>query len=146
MARLLDANAQGADVAVAGLIHDTRLIDGGELFLALKGQTTDGHDHINTAREMGAGAALVARPVDDPLPQVIVGDVLAAAGQLAGAWRASLDVSVVGIRATTTTKSACRSPYRGWMPATNTPSSKWGRRARVIFVTCRSWSSPRWGS
>ena len=97
MARLLDAHAQGADVAVAGLIHDTRLIDGGELFLALKGQTTDGHDHINKAREMGASAALVARPVDDPLPQVIVGDVLAAAGQLASAWRASLDVSVVGI-------------------------------------------------
>ena len=97
ISELLGGQSRGADVAVAGMSHDTRLMTGGELFLALKGQHSDGHDHLAEARAQGAGAALVSHGVDDPLPQVVVGDVLLAAGQLAAAWRASLDVQVVGI-------------------------------------------------
>lgn len=97
IARILGGQVHGEDVPVDGMIHDTRRMSPGALFLALKGAHSDGHDHIATARETGAAAALVCRPVDDPLPQVVVEDVLLAAGQLAGAWRASLDVEIIGI-------------------------------------------------
>ena len=97
IAEALGGQALGPDVSVNGMIHDTRRMSPDALFLALKGAHSDGHDHIAAAREAGAGAALVSRAVDDPLPQVVVDDVLLAAGQLAGAWRASLDVEVVGI-------------------------------------------------
>ena len=97
IAEALGGQALGPDVSVNGMIHDTRRMSPDALFLALKGAHNDGHEHIAMAREAGAAAALVSRAVDDPLPQVMVDDVLLAAGQLAGAWRASLDVEVVGI-------------------------------------------------
>ncbi len=97
IAEALGGQALGPDVSVNGMIHDTRRMSPDALFLALKGAHSDGHEHIAMAREAGAAAALVSRAVDDPLPQVMVDDVLLAAGQLAGAWRASLDVEVVGI-------------------------------------------------
>lgn len=97
IAEVLGGQALGPDVSVNGMIHDTRRMSPDALFLALKGAHSDGHEHVAMAREAGAAAALVSRAVDDPLPQVVVDDVLLAAGQLAGAWRATLDVEVVGI-------------------------------------------------
>ncbi len=97
IAEVLGGQHHGESVLVEGMIHDTRLLSHGNLFLALKGEHSDGHAHLSEARAAGASAALVSKPVDDPLPQIIVSDVLVAAGELAAAWRASLDVQVVGI-------------------------------------------------
>ncbi len=97
MAEILGATPVGADVSVTGLIHDTRLISPNAMFLALEGEHADGHDFLDQAAKAGAAAALVSHAVDSDLPQVIVEDVLIAAGQLASAWRASLDVTVIGI-------------------------------------------------
>lgn len=97
IAEVLGGQHHGEAVPVDGMIHDTRLLSKGNLFLALKGANSDGHEHLAQARAAGASAALVARAIDDPLPQIEVSDVLIAAGELAAAWRASLDVQVVGI-------------------------------------------------
>ncbi len=97
IAEALGGIHHGECVDVNGMIHDTRLMSAGNLFLALKGEHSDGHAHLAAAREAGASAALVSRYVDDPLPQIEVTDVLIAAGELAALWRASLDVQVVGI-------------------------------------------------
>ena len=40
---------------------DTRTIESGFLFVALKGDTFDGHDFINTAIEKGATGAIVEK-------------------------------------------------------------------------------------
>ncbi len=97
IAALLGAEALGADVPIDGLIHDTRKITPAAMFLAFKGEHSDGHDFLLKAKQAGASSAMVSRAVDCDLPQVVVDDVLLAAGQLAARWRASLDVKVVGI-------------------------------------------------
>lgn len=65
--------------------------------MALKGEHSDGHEHVESAAEMGAAAALVARPVNVNIPQLIVADVEKALQQAAAQWRQSLDVFVLGI-------------------------------------------------
>jgi UDP-N-acetylmuramoyl-tripeptide--D-alanyl-D-alanine ligase len=86
-ARLLDGEASGEDVAFAAVDIDSRRVAAGALFVALAGPNFDGHDFVAAARERGACAALVSRPVADPLPQVRVADTRLALGRLAAAWR-----------------------------------------------------------
>ncbi len=58
---------------ITGISHDSRRVRPGHLFVALKGQHADGHDHLAEAAAKGAVAALVDHPVDDaPLPLVVV--------------------------------------------------------------------------
>ena len=90
--------AQGS-WAVDGVSIDTRTIEAGDLFVALK-DVRDGHDFVAAALEAGAGAAMVSRVPDDvpsDAPLLIVDDVLAALERLAVAARARTDAKVVGI-------------------------------------------------
>lgn len=88
---------QGADAEVTGFSIDTRTLKPGDLFVALPGERVDGHDFVAMARERGAVGALVTRPVDAAIPQVIVDDTQLALGDLASAVRAQSDVRVIGI-------------------------------------------------
>ncbi len=88
---------QGADPDVCGISTDSRTIKPGEVFVALIGETHDGHDHVAAAAERGAAGAIVSRRVDADIPQVVVADTLHALGDLASAVRAQRDVTVVGI-------------------------------------------------
>ncbi len=87
--RLSHAGLRGAsdDQVISGLDTDTRRIQPGALFVALKGPTFDGHDFLAGALERGVAAAVVERWQDSPLPQLKVTDSLAALGQIAAAWR-----------------------------------------------------------
>lgn len=77
----------GADVAFTVVSTDSRRLPAGALFVALTGPHFDGHDFLAAARAQGACAALVSRPVADPLPQLRVADTQLALGQLAAHWR-----------------------------------------------------------
>jgi UDP-N-acetylmuramoyl-tripeptide--D-alanyl-D-alanine ligase len=88
---------QGADAQVRGVSTDTRSLQAGDLFVALQGDTHDGHDHVAEAEARGAVGVIVARRVDTALPQIVVADTLHALGDLASAVRAQRDVSVIGI-------------------------------------------------
>jgi len=83
----LDGEWSGDDAAFTAVSTDTRQLSPGALFVALTGPNFDGHDFIAVARESGACAALVSRPVDDPLPQMRVADTRLALGRLAATWR-----------------------------------------------------------
>ena len=87
----------GADGVVSGVSTDTRTLRGGELFVALVGESHDAHAFVAQARERGAAAALVSRRVEVDLPQVLVRDTLLALGDLASAVRAQRRARVVGI-------------------------------------------------
>jgi UDP-N-acetylmuramoyl-tripeptide--D-alanyl-D-alanine ligase len=88
----------GADTDVTSFAIDTRRIQQGDLFVALPGEHVDGHDFVAAAAEKGAAAALVTRPVNVDLPQVIVNDTQLALGDLASAVRAQNNkVRVIGI-------------------------------------------------
>lgn len=95
--RLLDSSAGLDDAEITGVAIDTRKLQPGDLFVAIKGERVDGHDYLDEAAARGAVAALVTRKVDSELPQVLVNDAELALGDLASAVRAQRDVRVVGI-------------------------------------------------
>lgn len=106
MALWLSGDAVGAtggeatrDFAITGVSIDTRTIQEGDLFVALKA-ARDGHDFVAMAFEKGAGAALVThRPagVSEDAPLLIVPDVLAALEDLGRAARARVKGKVLAI-------------------------------------------------
>ena len=57
----LGAPSAGLRAAVTGVSIDTRTLLPGDLFVAIKGDAHDGHDHIARAFEGGASAAIVSR-------------------------------------------------------------------------------------
>ncbi|WP_170516453.1 UDP-N-acetylmuramoyl-tripeptide--D-alanyl-D-alanine ligase [Ruegeria atlantica] len=87
------------DWAVNGVSIDTRTIQPGDLFVALKA-ARDGHDFVAQALEKGAGAALVSRipeSVSEDAPLLIVDDVQTGLEALGQAGRARTDARVVGV-------------------------------------------------
>ena len=68
------------------IITDTRKIEKGDIFLAIKGDNFDGHDYVETAKDKGAVLAIVSRAVESDLPQLVVTDTKLALGKL-GAYR-----------------------------------------------------------
>jgi UDP-N-acetylmuramoyl-tripeptide--D-alanyl-D-alanine ligase len=87
------------DWTATGVSIDTRTLEPGDLFVALK-DVRDGHDFVAAALEKGAAAALVSRVpdgVEPDAPLLIVPDVLAALGALGRAARARTGAKVVGI-------------------------------------------------
>lgn len=90
---------------------DTRSLEPGALFVALRGENFDGHRFLAAAEDRGALAAVVdaAGIGENPcgLPAYIVKDTLKAYGDLATAYRRQFAIPVVGITGTvgkTTTK------------------------------------------
>src|SRR5688500_5478463 len=64
---------------------DTRTVRGGSgvLFVALRGERFDGHDHAAAAAAAGVRALLVSRELDAGVPQVVVADTTRALADLA---------------------------------------------------------------
>jgi UDP-N-acetylmuramoyl-tripeptide--D-alanyl-D-alanine ligase len=94
------------------VVHDSRAVQPGDLFVAVEGERFDGHAFVEAARESGAVAALVsgdwaAGLTALPLPLVVVEDSLAGFQQLAAYWRGLFNPRVIGITGSigkTTTK------------------------------------------
>lgn len=80
------------------IITDTRKIEKGDIFLAIKGDNFDGHDYVETAKDNGAVLAIVSRAVESDLPQLVVNDTKLSLGKL-GAYRRDqhLNLKVVAI-------------------------------------------------
>jgi UDP-N-acetylmuramoyl-tripeptide--D-alanyl-D-alanine ligase len=90
------------DAEFGWIERDSRRVNPGDLFIAVKGEQFDGHDFVGNAAENGAAAALVARSWLDRLPPVaipllVVDDPVVALQQLASARREALGVSVIGV-------------------------------------------------
>lgn len=105
-----ELRALGPETGVAGVTTDTRGLRAGELFVAVRGEKHDGHDHLEEAAERGAGAVLVEPAFADrelPCTIVVVRDTLVALGDLAAYHRRRLRprvVAVTGSNGKTTTK------------------------------------------
>ncbi len=106
----------GADRTVDAIATDTRALPGGDaLFVALKGGNFDGHAHVQAAADGGCVAALVARPLQVALPQVIVADTERALASLAAVVqreRATKVLAVTGSNGKTTVKTLLHSILR----------------------------------
>ena len=98
---------------LTGISTDSRQIQPGQIFLALKGETYDGHDFIERAVERGASGIIAEKGRGFRVPSkkdifiIEVTDTLRALGDLANWWRRRHEVVVAcitGSAGKTTTK------------------------------------------
>jgi UDP-N-acetylmuramoyl-tripeptide--D-alanyl-D-alanine ligase len=83
------------DFQCSGVEIDSRDVKEGDLFVALKGETTDGHKFLDAAFANGAAAAIVDRPIDRP--HVLVQDTSRALEALGAAARNRADAVIIGV-------------------------------------------------
>ncbi|MFB9175284.1 UDP-N-acetylmuramoylalanyl-D-glutamyl-2,6-diaminopimelate--D-alanyl-D-alanine ligase [Roseibium salinum] len=86
---------------ITGISIDSRTLEPGDAFVAIKGDRLDGHDYVSAALEAGASLALVAEDRLADLPEdgryVVVSDPLEALRQLGRAARARADARIVAV-------------------------------------------------
>jgi UDP-N-acetylmuramoyl-tripeptide--D-alanyl-D-alanine ligase len=92
---------QGEGFAISSVSIDTRTLQPGALFVALRGENFDGHHYLQQAADAGAKAALVNKlPEDQPAPlpcMLVESDTLTALENLARAARARSSATIFGI-------------------------------------------------
>jgi UDP-N-acetylmuramoyl-tripeptide--D-alanyl-D-alanine ligase len=94
-------NTTGHDVLIDAIATDTRTLDASDgqaaLFVALKGERFDAHEHIGDAVDAGVRAVLVSRQVAVAVPQVLVADTERALASFAAALQHTRSGKVVAI-------------------------------------------------
>ena len=89
VASAIGGRIHGVDPSVASAIrisdvtHDSRTAGPGVAFVAIRGFTTDGHDHVVGAVSGGAAAVIVEEPPPVGVPAVVVPDTRSALGTAA---------------------------------------------------------------
>jgi UDP-N-acetylmuramoyl-tripeptide--D-alanyl-D-alanine ligase len=97
-ARLCAGRFAGEDRVFAAVSSDTRALQVGDLYLALRGPRFDGNDFLQAAADAGAVAAVVDRPAAQaPLPLIQVQDGQQALTDAARGWRQLFKGVVVGV-------------------------------------------------
>lgn len=98
------------EAAVTGVETDSRAVHPGDLFVALRGEHTDGHRFVPNALENGAAGCLVEVPPQQLRPDrfyLLVEDTMKAIGQVARAYLSRFPIPVIAITGSvgkTTTK------------------------------------------
>jgi UDP-N-acetylmuramoyl-tripeptide--D-alanyl-D-alanine ligase len=104
----LSAQLIGMDRKFQRVSTDSRTLRDGDLFVALRGDSFDGHDFVPRAGKAGAVAALVSRTVETPLSLLHVNDTQRALGRL-GSYNRQLFlgplVAITGSSGKTTVKN-----------------------------------------
>ncbi|HIG30614.1 MAG TPA: UDP-N-acetylmuramoyl-tripeptide--D-alanyl-D-alanine ligase [Verrucomicrobiales bacterium] len=116
--------------AVKGIATDSRSVQTGDLFIAIKGPKFDAHDFVDQAREKGAACLMVdTLEVGKELsgiPLIQVRETRAALGELAMCYRRDFDIpiiAVVGSNGKTTTKDLIAALLGGKFSVTSSPES-----------------------
>jgi UDP-N-acetylmuramoyl-tripeptide--D-alanyl-D-alanine ligase len=115
---LTGVHPQGADREIQGAAIDSRQVSPGSLFIALAGESEDGHDYVHDAFNQGANFALINQDLSSQFEQfdlrqgwqpeqrletgtepvcLRVEDSLEAMQQIARFWRRKLNPRVIGI-------------------------------------------------
>lgn len=105
----------GSTPAVRGITTDSRLVQKGDLFIAIRGQNVDGHGHVTAAVAAGAAVVLCAKDavsdvktkLNATCSAIAVDDTLYALGELARTWRKNFNIPILGVTGSngkTTTK------------------------------------------
>jgi UDP-N-acetylmuramoyl-tripeptide--D-alanyl-D-alanine ligase len=99
--------SQAKGVAVQSVVikrvhTDSRSLQPGDLFVALRGERFDGNQFIAQAKAQGAVAVLCeatgeAAAAAQGLPALVVPDARLALGELAAGWRAQFDLPVIAV-------------------------------------------------
>ena len=94
--------------AIKRILTDSRHAEVGDVFLALKGERFDAHDFVAQVATQGCQIAIVERPIDVDIAQLVVKDTRLALGDL-GAYRRKQNahlkvIALTGSSGKTTTK------------------------------------------
>ncbi len=106
--------------AITRVHSDTRSLQAGDLFVALKGERFDANDFLAQAHSQGAAAALADRGrLPAGFSGIEVDDTRLALGSLAAGWRAQFAlplIAVTGSNGKTTVTQMIASILRAWQP------------------------------
>jgi UDP-N-acetylmuramoyl-tripeptide--D-alanyl-D-alanine ligase len=96
-ATAIGARLIGEDVGFDSVSTDSRTLQRGALFVALRGERFDGRRFIGAAKERGAAAVIVEEPdaSQGDLPFLVVESSRLSLGQLAAHWRGRFDIPLV---------------------------------------------------
>ena len=117
--RIPSAHLVGDGATPLARVHtDTRTLQAGDLFVALKGERFDANAFLPQAKASGAAAALAHGGVAAAgLSGIEVPDTLAAFGALAAGWRAQFTLPLIGVTGSngkTTVTQMIASILRAW--------------------------------
>ncbi|MEG3165018.1 UDP-N-acetylmuramoyl-tripeptide--D-alanyl-D-alanine ligase [Sphingomonas sp. PB2P19] len=84
-----------ADFAVTGVAFDSREVGPGDLFVAMRGEASDGHRFLDQAFAQGAAGAIVSEPTAHP--HVPVADSFVALQDLGRGSRARSSAKIIGV-------------------------------------------------
>lgn len=110
IAEAIGASVVGAEEgAVTSIVTDSREVTQGALFVALRGENSDGHAYIEKAASLGAACIIAEKAPEKTLtcPILLVEDSMIAIGKLSAAYKNRtnpLTVAVTGSVGKTTTK------------------------------------------
>ncbi|MBB6249841.1 UDP-N-acetylmuramoylalanyl-D-glutamyl-2,6-diaminopimelate--D-alanyl-D-alanine ligase [Nitrospirillum iridis] len=130
-----NARTQGPDWVATGVSIDSRTLSPGDLFVAIKGPSFDGHGFVVGALERGAAACLVSRVPDGvgtDAPLLIADDTLAGLedlGRVARVNTAAKIIAVTGSVGKTSTKEMLRACLAAQAPTFATEgnlNNHWG--------------------
>lgn len=117
------ATLHGSDAPVSSVGIDSRHCKAGQLFVALRGQHSDGHEYVAGAARAGACAALVEQLQDCTLPQIKVASAERALASIAAFNRDRFRGKVIAVTGSAG-KTACK----------NMLASIFARTARLLVT------------
>ena len=83
---------------ITGLTNDSRQLQKGDLYIAIKGQHNDGHKFLDDVNKKGASAALVQKSnTNVNLQQIQVHHAMDTLKKLATKWRLNFDIPIIAI-------------------------------------------------
>ena len=86
------------DKLITSVVTDSRQVESGSLFVAIKGERVDGHDYLNDVFLRGASAALVDHiPEGVTGPCILVNDTVKGLQDIAEWYRRMRNVTVIGV-------------------------------------------------
>ena len=123
-------NKETLDKTPVSVVTDSRQAGEGSLFLALRGERTDGHRYIPDVLRKGALAVLCEERGAAGEPRIVVPDTLAAMQQIAAASRKRWDIPFIGVTGSvgkTTAKEMLAAALSGKYSVFKTPGSMNGQ-------------------
>lgn len=107
-----DLAGKAGNLKLTGVETDTRRVQAGNAFIAIRGESFDGHSFAARAAEAGAACVIGERPMETDLPQIIVSSSRLAYGAIAHKWRRRFGTKIAavgGSNGKTTTAQMLRS-------------------------------------
>ncbi len=97
VAESVGGRLMGPDREFDAVSTDTRTLQAGQLFFALRGERFNAAEFVEQAACKGAAGAVVEQPAAASISQVEVNDTRLALGDLARSWRKKFDLPVVAV-------------------------------------------------